>query len=116
MANGKDRQAAEKLADKRDFYREQFWVPDEARWQYIRDDSREAKGVGDLLNKALAELEERDTPPSTAWSSTSTSTARSASAPSRTRACSSSSTTSPGTGCATRTSSSPTSSAPPTST
>jgi type I restriction enzyme M protein len=34
-----------------------YYVPDAARWQYIKDQSR-AKGVGHMLNKALGALEE----------------------------------------------------------
>jgi type I restriction enzyme M protein len=58
MANGRNRLTAESLADNQAYYRDgSFWVRKEARWQYIRDHSR-GKGVGDLLNKALAKLEE----------------------------------------------------------
>lgn len=62
-ANGKTRQEAEKLAEMPHFYwKNAFYVPDEARWQYIRDHSRD-KGkdsVGDMLNKALGALEEEN--------------------------------------------------------
>ena len=61
IRQGKDRQAAENLAEMPHFYRGDFYVPDEARWQYIKDASR-AKAVGDMLNKALAALEEANTP------------------------------------------------------
>ncbi|MEU6749397.1 type I restriction-modification system subunit M [Spirillospora sp. NPDC046719] len=37
-----------------------FFVPEEARWQYIKDNSR-AGGVGSLLNKALDALEKANT-------------------------------------------------------
>ncbi|MCZ4120800.1 type I restriction-modification system subunit M [Streptomyces sp. H39-S7] len=37
----------------------QFFVPERARWSYIADHAREAN-PGDLLNKALGELEERN--------------------------------------------------------
>ena len=114
--NGKTRRTPRSWRTTRTSTRDDsFWVPEEARWQYIRDQSRGRRASATSSTRPLEPSSKR-TSPSTAWSSTSTSTARWASAPSRTRACSSSSTTSPGTGCATRTSSSPTSSAPPTST
>ncbi len=57
LANGKARGEAEKLANDANFYYgSSFWVPGEARWQHIRNNSR-MKGVGDLLNKALGALE-----------------------------------------------------------
>jgi type I restriction enzyme M protein len=57
VAQGKSRQKAERMADVRDFYRgDKFYVPDEARWRYIMNRSRE-KNVGDMLNKALGALE-----------------------------------------------------------
>jgi type I restriction enzyme M protein len=63
IAEGKDRQAAENNADMRYHYRDTFYVPDEARWQWIKDHSREGhKAVGDMLNKALSELELANTP------------------------------------------------------
>ena len=57
---GKDRQAAENRPRCRPLPRD-FYVPDEARWQYIKD-TRGAKAVGDMLNKALGALEEANTP------------------------------------------------------
>ena len=57
LRNGKTRLTAESLADNPAFYRESsFFVPERARWQFIRDNSR-AKEVGTLLNKALEALE-----------------------------------------------------------
>lgn len=54
---GSTREEAEHAADSPLFYRgESFFVPEEARWQYIKDNSR-GKGVGSLLNKALKRLE-----------------------------------------------------------
>ncbi|CAL9291072.1 N-6 DNA methylase [Streptomyces sp. SudanB25_2051] len=54
---GKSRQEAEQMANASNFYRgESFYVPEKARWQYIKDNSRQ-KGTGSLLNKALHELE-----------------------------------------------------------
>jgi type I restriction enzyme M protein len=63
VAQGNDRQAAEKNADMRYHYRDTFYVPDEARWQWIKDHSREGhKAVGDMLNRALGALEETNAP------------------------------------------------------
>ena len=63
VAEGKDRQAAQKNADMRYHYRDAFYVPDEARWQWIKDHSREGhKAVGDMLNRALGALELANTP------------------------------------------------------
>ena len=56
MNSGKTREQAEKLAEMPHFYRDAFYVPDRARWQFIRDNSR-AKAVGTMLNKALEALE-----------------------------------------------------------
>ena len=62
VAAGRSREGAEKIADMPHFYRgKDFYVPDEARWPNIKGASRR-KGVGDLLNKALAALEEANTP------------------------------------------------------
>jgi type I restriction enzyme M protein len=61
VRDGKDRRAAEKNADMKYHYRGDFYVPDEARWQYIKDHSRQ-KAVGDMLNRALGALEEENTP------------------------------------------------------
>lgn len=49
------------IADMKYHYRGDFYVPDEARWQYIKDHSRQ-KAVGDMLNIALGKLEEENTP------------------------------------------------------
>ena len=62
VAVGKDREAAEKNADMRFHYRGNFYVPDEARWQHIVNESRKAR-VGDMLNRALGSSEEDNTPP-----------------------------------------------------
>jgi type I restriction enzyme M protein len=62
IAAGKAREQAEKLAEMAHFYYGgDFYVPDEARWSAIKDASRK-KGVGDMLNRALAALEEASTP------------------------------------------------------
>ena len=45
--------------------KDDFWVPLLARWQYLKDRSRARDGketVGDMLNKALAELERENRP------------------------------------------------------
>ncbi|MET9716269.1 N-6 DNA methylase [Streptomyces rochei] len=57
VGQGKPRQEAERMAEAPNFYRgESFYVPEKARWQYIKDNSRKG-GAGSLLNKALHELE-----------------------------------------------------------
>jgi type I restriction enzyme M protein len=58
---GKDREAAEMNADMKYHYRGDFYVPDVARWQYIKDHSRQ-KAVGDMLNRALGALEDENAP------------------------------------------------------
>ncbi|WP_405084375.1 N-6 DNA methylase [Microbispora sp. NBC_01389] len=55
-AKGRSREEAERSAENSDLYEDDFFVPEEARWDYIRAYSR-TKGVGDLLNKALHALE-----------------------------------------------------------
>lgn len=102
---GKTEQAATNLADMPHFYRGSFFVPNQARWQHIKDASR-AKGVGSMLNKALAGLEEATVPAVTDVVQHIDFTRKSAIPRRRTGSCSSSSTTSTGTGCGTRTSSS----------
>jgi type I restriction enzyme M protein len=66
-ADGKTEQEAANLAEMPHFYLRSgfYYVPDRARWQYIKDNSRvkgdsEIKGTGDLLNKALGALEDRN--------------------------------------------------------
>ncbi|WP_182903754.1 class I SAM-dependent DNA methyltransferase [Microbispora sp. H10830] len=60
VAQGKSQQEAERMAEVRDFYRgDKFYMPEEARWRYIRNRSRE-KNVGDMLNKALGALEQEN--------------------------------------------------------
>jgi len=58
---GKTEQGAANLADMPALYRHSFYVPDEARWHKIKERSRQ-KNVGDMLNKALAALEEANAP------------------------------------------------------
>ncbi|MFF5249079.1 N-6 DNA methylase [Streptosporangium sp. NPDC000095] len=55
-AMGRSREEAERSAENPDFYKDDFFVPAEARWPYITAYSWK-KGVGDLLNKALHALE-----------------------------------------------------------
>ena len=56
LARGRSQAEAEQRAEDRDFYREAFFVPERARWAYLRDELHHQ--VGDGLNKALAALEE----------------------------------------------------------
>ena len=56
LAKGRSEAEAEQRAEDRDFYSEAFFVPELARWSYLRDDLHHQ--VGDGLNKALAALEE----------------------------------------------------------
>ena len=58
---GRTPERADEIADLPSFYQDDFYVPQRARWRSIKDDSR-SKGVGDMLNKALAALEEANTP------------------------------------------------------
>lgn len=54
---GKAQQEAKLMAEAANFYHgESFYVPEKARWQYIKDNSRKGN-TGSLLNKALHELE-----------------------------------------------------------
>jgi type I restriction enzyme M protein len=63
VAEGKNPHVAENNADMRYHYRETFYVPDEARWSWIKDHSREGhKAVGDMLNRGLGALEEANAP------------------------------------------------------
>lgn len=57
---GRSEEEAERRADDPDFYRDAFFVPDEARWAYLRDELHYQ--VGDGLNRALAALEEWNPP------------------------------------------------------
>lgn len=60
LAAGRTRMQAEELADNPLFYTGgDFFVPKTARWKYIVDESGK-KAVADLLNKALAGLEENN--------------------------------------------------------
>ena len=59
LAKGRGRQEAEKRANHPSFYADTFFVPEIARWDYLRDDLHH--NLGDGLNKALASLEETNT-------------------------------------------------------
>jgi len=59
LAKGRARQKAEKRANHPSFYADTFFVPEVARWDYLRDELHH--NLGDGLNKALASLEETNT-------------------------------------------------------
>ena len=56
IGRGRTPEAAERRADDPDFYDEAFFVPERARWAYLRNELHHQ--VGDGLNKALGALEE----------------------------------------------------------
>jgi type I restriction enzyme M protein len=56
LAKGRTQAQASERADRADFYTESFFVPEKARWGYLRDEVHHS--VGDGLNKALGALEE----------------------------------------------------------
>ncbi|MDP9375458.1 MAG: type I restriction-modification system subunit M, partial [Chloroflexota bacterium] len=56
LARGRSQEEAERRADQPDRYVDTFYVPEAARWEYIRDHLH--GDVGNGLNKALAALEE----------------------------------------------------------
>lgn len=58
IAKGRSKKDAEKRADDPSFYEKSFFVPERARWAYIRDEI--TTNVADGLNKALAALEEQN--------------------------------------------------------
>jgi type I restriction enzyme M protein len=59
LGKGRSRKEAEKRANHPSFYADTFFVPDVARWDYLRDELHH--NLGDGLNKALASLEETNT-------------------------------------------------------
>jgi type I restriction enzyme M protein len=59
LAKGRTRKQAEQRADAKGYYQDTFFVPEQARWAYLRDELHH--NVGDGLNKALAALEEENT-------------------------------------------------------
>ncbi|RJQ81917.1 type I restriction-modification system subunit M [Amycolatopsis panacis] len=58
LAEGVSKEEAERRAYVKSFYHGAFFVPDEARWQYLRDEVHNR--VGDGLNIALQRLEEEN--------------------------------------------------------
>ena len=56
QARGRTLEEAERRADDPDFYDDAFFVPERARWTYLRNELHHQ--VGDGLNKALGALEE----------------------------------------------------------
>ncbi|MEV7039226.1 class I SAM-dependent DNA methyltransferase [Amycolatopsis sp. NPDC051061] len=58
LAEGRSQEEAERRAYVKSFYRDAFFVPDEARWPYLRDQLHNR--VGDGLNVALQRLEEEN--------------------------------------------------------
>ncbi|MFN7898943.1 MAG: N-6 DNA methylase [Synechococcaceae cyanobacterium] len=58
IAKGRSPEEAELRAETKAFYSELFFVPERARWPYLRDEL--TTNVGDGLNKALAALEEEN--------------------------------------------------------
>jgi type I restriction enzyme M protein len=60
LKKGRTKKEAEKRAESPTSYTKAFFVPSKARWDYIRDNSRKSN-VGNLLNKALAALEQENT-------------------------------------------------------
>ena len=55
MAKGRSHEEVELRANDRDFYKDAFFVPERARWEYLQDDAH--RQVGAALNDALAALE-----------------------------------------------------------
>ena len=61
LARGRSEEEARKRAESAMSYRETFFVPEKARWAYIRDDvGQRSSGVSDGLNTALEALEEEN--------------------------------------------------------
>ncbi len=59
LTKGRSAAEAEKRANHPSFYADSFYVPAAARWQHLRDEVHH--NVGDGLNAALGELEDRNT-------------------------------------------------------
>jgi type I restriction enzyme M protein len=59
VSKGRSQAEAEKRADHQGFYADTFFVPADARWDFIRDELHHS--VGDGLNTALGALEEHNT-------------------------------------------------------
>ncbi|HEV8239227.1 MAG TPA: N-6 DNA methylase [Thermoanaerobaculia bacterium] len=58
LAKGRSRGEAQKRASSKSFYSDAFFVPERARWAYLRDELHH--NVGDGLNKALGALEDEN--------------------------------------------------------
>lgn len=58
LAKGKGQVEAEAIADMENWYKSTFYVPRQARWEFLMNDAHH--GVGNFLNKALAGLEEHN--------------------------------------------------------
>jgi type I restriction enzyme M protein len=58
LKKGRSKADAEKRADTKSYYQDTFFVPEKARWAYLRDELHQNVGAG--LNKALAALEEEN--------------------------------------------------------
>ncbi len=56
LDRGRSQEDAEMRADSPAFYKDAFFVPKTARWQYLHNEL--SKNIGDGINKALAALEE----------------------------------------------------------
>ncbi len=54
--HGRTEAQARKRAERKEYYADAFYVPERARWTYLRDEVHQE--VGDQLNKALGALEE----------------------------------------------------------
>jgi type I restriction enzyme M protein len=59
-AKGRTQVQASRRANLPDFYTQSFFVPEKARWEFLRDELHHS--VGDGLNKALSALEEANPP------------------------------------------------------
>jgi type I restriction enzyme M protein len=59
LAKGRTPEQATQRANRPDFYTEAFFVPEKARWEYLRDEVHHNVGGG--LNKGLSALEEANT-------------------------------------------------------
>ncbi len=59
LAKGRTQEEAEQRAGRPDFYSESFFVPEDARWEFLLNEIHHNVGSG--LNKALSALEEANT-------------------------------------------------------
>jgi len=59
LGKGRSQTEAEKRANHQSFYADTFFVPADARWDFIRDELHHS--IGDGLNTALGALEEHNT-------------------------------------------------------